>query len=368
MEPGQPGFLVLENGNCYPGYLMGADAVIGEVVFNTSHSGYYEILTDPSYWGQMMVFTAPQVGNYGVLGNESQSDRVWAKACIGVDFAEEKGSVGSLTEVLLKQGIPVFYGVDTRSLVLELREQGVMWGALVSASEKEQARTKAQEALKQKTLWPADWVAQVSTQQSYRVSGHKAQGPKIAVLDFGIKRAILQELAQHTRELMVFPVHTPARDILAADCAGYVLSNGPGDPAKVEHAVDTIRVLLETRKPILAICMGHQLLSLALGAKTYKLRYGHRGGNHPIQDEVLARVYVAAHNHGYAVERSSLPSEIPLWMTNLNDGSLAGFAWPARRLLSVQFHPEAAPGPWEGRALFDWFFSQLFYENRAVTR
>ncbi|MCX7675232.1 MAG: carbamoyl phosphate synthase small subunit [Bdellovibrionaceae bacterium] len=356
------GFLVLDDGSCFSGQLIGTDSVIGEVVFNTSHSGYYEILTDPSYWGQMMVFTAPQIGNYGVFGEEAQSDRVWAKACICVDLTEERGPAGSLREILLEQGIPILFDVDTRSLVLHLRERGVMWGAIVAEENAERAIAKARSLLAEKSSWPKDWVAQVSTRNIYRLPGNNPQGPRLAVLDFGIKRAIVQELARRCCELVVFPSRATASEILSTECSGYFLSNGPGDPADVEQAVSTIQALLKSQKPLFAICMGHQLLSLALGGKTYKLRYGHRGGNHPIRDEVLGKVYVAAHNHGYAVERASLPQEIPLWMTNLNDDSLAGFAWPGRQLLSVQFHPEAHPGPWEARALFDWFFSQYFSE------
>ena len=350
-------FLVLESGHCYPGQWHGGPARAGEVVFNTSHSGYEEIATDPSYFNQIMVMTAPQQGNYQVDDNVWESKAIHIRGFICLDLQKsEKNS--AWMQRLIENQVPVVDQIQTRELVMRLREEGTPWGALVEANSEAEARDMAKPLIEEAKSLPRDWPHLVSRSEPEHFVGQKKSGPKVAVLDFGAKENIIRELRSRCSELKVFPSRTPAEDIRAYDPDGIMLTNGPGDPSDVEVAVDTIKELVGW-KPIFGICMGHQLLALALGAKTSKLKFGHRGSNHPIRDTVLDKIYMTSQNHGYVVEPESLPDQVTVTHTNLNDGTVAGLTWNQKKLLSVQFHPESHPGPNDSVKLFDQFVESL---------
>jgi carbamoyl-phosphate synthase small subunit len=351
------GFLVLESGEVFPGLWRGGAPSAGEVVFNTSHSGYEEMATDPSYMSQILVLTAPMQGNYGESDECWESDRVWIHGFVCLELQNTRREA-SWRDKLDRYKVPILTDVDTRSLVLRLRSQGVAWGALVPASGAEEARAKAAELIRDKKILENDWVYLATTKVKLDVKGFADRGPRVALLDLGSKRNILRELRARCSEVRVFPSRSSAEEILDWKPDGILLSNGPGDPSQVEGAAETVRALLG-KKFIFGICMGHQILGLALGGKTYKLKFGHRGSNHPVQDLILDRIYMTSQNHGYAVEESTLPEGVKVTHTNLNDGTVSGIYWPEKKCLSVQFHPESHPGPHEASELFDYFIRQI---------
>ncbi len=350
-------FLVLDSGECFPGVWHGGQERAGEVVFNTSHSGYEEMATDPSYFQQILMITAPMQGNYGVDASIWESRKLWISGFVCLVMQEsqrERGWVDRLKE----HSIPTMSEVDTRTLTLTLRERGTCWGAMVKGSDQEDARKRAKALISEAQRGPGDWVNAVSRNSVEDLKGLLSQGPKVAVLDFGCKENSLRELQSRCSALRVFPSRTPAEEVMAWGPDGVFLSNGPGDPAKVVQAAETVQALLG-KKFIFGICMGHQILARALGAKTYRLKFGHRGANHPIRDELLNRVYVTSQNHGYAVDRETLPKGVRVTHINLNDGSVAGIFSESSRCLGVQFHPESRPGPHDAEALFDFFIKQI---------
>jgi carbamoyl-phosphate synthase small subunit len=351
------GYLVLESGDIFSGSWCGGQERAGEVVFNTGHNGYEEMSTDPSYFSQILVLTAPQQGNYGEDDLVWESDRIWIEGfvCVEIQNTERENS---WLKKLSKAGVPVLAEVDTRRLVLKLREQGTTWGAIVHAADESEAKAKAKILIDSKKLGPQDWVAIVSSGSAREYDGLKVDGPRVAILDFGVKKNSLRELRSRCSKLKVFPSHATATEIKAFDPHGIMLTNGPGDPALVEKAVETVRQLIGWRF-IFGICMGHQILALALGAKTYRLKFGHRGGNHPIKDHLLNKIYMTSQNHGYAVDSESLPAGVSPSHINLNDHTVAGISDPLRKILSVQFHPESRPGPHDSVELFDYFVRQL---------
>ncbi len=347
------GYLVFEDGNMYKGdWLVGEDSA-GEVVFNTSHNGYEEIATDPSYYGQIMVMCAPQQGNYGVDKSFWESRNVWIKGFIALDIQKSEENRDWLDR-LQENGVPAMDALDTRKLVLQLREGGTQIGAMVTAESDQEARDKAKIQIGQFKDQPKDWTYEVRRQQAERVQGAHNTGPKVAVIDYGCKENILRELIKRCSEIKVFPSRTPASEILAWQPNGVLLSNGPGDPENVEKAVETIQELMG-QTTIFGICMGHQLLARALGAKTYKLKFGHRGANHPIKNMQTGKVYMTSQNHGYAVEQGTLDSEVAITHINLNDQTVSGIACRPKRCFSVQYHPESHPGPRDADTLFDQF-------------
>ncbi len=348
------GYLVLESGGIFKGNWLVGENAVGEVVFNTSHNGYEEIATDPSYYGQIMVMCAPQQGNYGVDKSFWESRSLWIRGFIALDIQRSPENSQWLDR-LSENGVPAIDGLDTRKLVLALREGGTQVGAMVSATSAEQAKEKSVSLINQfKEQGNKDWANEVTRKEAQRVQGAKGSGPKVAVLDFGCKENILRELIKRTSEVMVYPARTSASEILKWNPDGVLLSNGPGDPENVEVAVDTIKELLG-QKPIFGICMGHQLLGRALGGKTFKLKFGHRGANHPIKDLQSGEVFMTSQNHGYAIDQDSLSGNVEVTHRNLNDKTVSGIRSLPDRCFSVQFHPESHPGPRDADALFDQF-------------
>lgn len=351
------GFLVLESGEIFPGYWHGGEERAGEVVFNTSHSGYEEMATDPSYFSQIIVLTAPQQGNYGADRKVWESDKIWIDGFVCVEM-QVPTTPNAWQSQLLANKVPILSEVDTRKLVLRLRDAGTPWGALVQADSPQQAQAKARDLIARKKKLDKDWVHLVSRKEHQILKGDKPGGPKVAVLDFGCKTNSLRELRRRCSEVVVFPSRTPADDIRAYNPDGILLSNGPGNPADVEVAVETVRSLIGWRF-IFGICMGHQILGLALGGSTYRLKFGHRGSNHPIKDKILNKIYVTSQNHGYCVDMKSLPSSVQVTHINLNDNTVSGIADLSRKCMSVQFHPESHPGPHDAVELFDYFIKQI---------
>lgn len=351
------GYLVLETGEVYSGRWLVGQQAAGEVVFNTSHNGYEEIATDPSYYGQIVVMTAPQQGNYGIDRSFWESRRLWIKGFIALDIQNSESNsywLKRLNDFL----IPAIDEVDTRSLVLRLRTGGTPLGALVNAESVSEAKEIAYRLINDFKETPRDWAFEVSRTEKQSIQGALNTGPKIAVLDFGCKENILRELIKRSRELMVFPARSSANEILSWKPDGILLSNGPGDPDDVEVAVQTIQELMG-QKPIFGICMGHQLLAKAMGAKTYKLKFGHRGANHPIQNTKTGAVYVTSQNHGYAVDLETLPKDVTVTHLNLNDNTVSGIESLGQQCFSVQFHPESHPGPRDAEVLFDQFMEWI---------
>jgi carbamoyl-phosphate synthase small subunit len=353
----QKGYLVIEDGPIFEGLWLGGLAQAGEVVFNTSHSGYEEIATDPSYFSQIIVTTATQQGNYSVDRSVWESERIWIRGFVCLEIQNSKRDADWLRR-LTEAGVPVLTEIDTRALVLYLRSQGTKWGAAVQAPNEADARAEAHQIIaKAKTLAP-DWTLHVCRRFAEDIVGDNPRGPRVAVLDFGVKENILRELKARVREMRVFPSNVAANVIKAYKPDGVFLTNGPGDPADVKDGLRTVKELLGY-KFMFGICMGHQVLGLALGCKTYKLKFGHRGSNHPIRDELLKQVYVTSQNHGYNIEQQSLPAAVKVTHINLNDGTVAGIAHADLRCMSVQFHPESHPGPHDAVGLFDYFVKQI---------
>jgi carbamoyl-phosphate synthase small subunit len=368
--------LALEDGTVFEGRSFGAREIkSGEVVFNTSITGYQEIFTDPSYCGQIVVLTNPQIGNYGANDADSESSQPFIEGLVVRDFSPVTSnwrSEEAADEFLGKSGVPVISGIDTRALVRRLRSQGVMRGVLSGVGG--DPRKLVEQARRIPSMAGLDLATQVSTAKPYEwTEGVTACSPSelvddaremrhhVVAFDFGIKRNILRRLVQNGCRVTVVPALTSADDVLALKPDGVFLSNGPGDPEPLEFQAAQVRKLIG-KAPLFGICLGHQVLGLALGAKTYKLKFGHRGGNHPVLNYRTNKVEITAQNHGFAVDPDSLPaSEVELTHINLNDQTLEGFRHRNEPVFCVQYHPEAAPGPHDSRYLFDEF-SQLIQD------
>jgi carbamoyl-phosphate synthase small subunit len=339
------GFLLLEDGTVFRGESVGAPGfAFGEAVFTTAMTGYQEIVTDPSYAEQLVAFTAPMVGNYGVARERSESARPQAR---GVLMREARGP--AWTDWLAERGLPALSGIDTRSLVLKLREGGAMRAALVVGEASVEETHRA--VLDQPTMGGRALAAQVSTPGPYVYS--ERGRTRVAVVDYGCKRSILRRLATAGAAVTVFPHDADPAELERFD--GVVLSNGPGDPGPLVAEVETVRAVLG-RAPLLGICLGHQLLALAAGHETFKLPFGHRGANHPVLDRRTDRVLVTSQNHGFAVQASAAPEVSHI---SLYDGTVEGLDFPELRARSVQFHPEAGPGPHDAWPLLESWVAEV---------
>ncbi|TCL54869.1 carbamoyl-phosphate synthase small subunit [Hydrogenispora ethanolica] len=350
--------LVLEDGSIYTGQSFGAAREIGgEVVFNTGMTGYQEILTDPSYSGQIVTMTYPLIGNYGINPFDFESRRPHARGFIVKEYCPEPSNWrAELTlDAFLKQyDIPGIAGIDTRSLTKTLRSKGTMRGLITTADDSEAALLERVAAIPD--LSGQDFIKGVTTDQIYS----EGEGDKHVVLvDFGAKGNIVRRLAAHGCRVTVVPCDTRSTEILSMKPNGVMLSNGPGDPKDVPYAVTMVQEL-QGRLPIFGICLGHQIIGLALGGDTYKLKFGHRGGNHPVKNLLTGKVTITSQNHGFAVRADSLdPTETIVSHINVNDGTVEGLRHRKLPIFSVQYHPEAAPGPTDSEYLFDEFVSYL---------
>lgn len=357
--------LMLEDGRTFRGEPFGArGTAFGEVVFNTSMTGYQEVLTDPSYTGQLVTMTYPLIGNYGVNVQDEESAGPQAAGFVlheAPPVYSNWRAQESLAAYLERTGIVAITGVDTRALTRHLRERGAMRGAIAHGdvdTDALLAEIRAQPAME-----GLDLACGVSTAERYVVPAVGQQRFQVMAYDFGVKSHSLQLLAQRGCEVTVIPATTPAAEIAAGAPDGLFVSNGPGDPEAVGHALDTIRELTERDVPVFGICLGHQLIGRAFGAETYKLLYGHRGGNHPVRRLLDGAVEITAQNHGFAVrgDETGIPGAPELRVThlNLNDGTVEGLEHLERPVFSVQYHPESAPGPHDSRYLFDRFVGEM---------
>ena len=394
-------FLILEDGTIFEGKHIGADKdVVSEIVFNTSMAGYTEVFTDPSYAGQAVCMTYPLIGNYGVCLEDMESERVWVDAVIVRELSRIPSNFRcdlSIQEFLEKYDIPGIEGIDTRKLVRILREKGTMNGYITTNENLKFEDVKE----KLKAYTTGDVVSKVSCKEkkvlkgvtdisengplsgsaSFNKENYEAtlkgdltkrekrpalvkelngKGLKIALLDFGAKKNIADSLVARGCDVTIYPQDTTAEEILKDNPDGIMLSNGPGDPKECTEVIKQIKKLYDSDKTIFAICLGHQLMALATGADTYKLKYGHRGGNHPVKDLATGRVYISSQNHGYVVDMDKLdPNVAKPAFINVNDGTNEGLAYVGKNIFTVQFHPEACPGPQDSSYLFDRFIGMI---------
>ena len=356
-------FLILEDGHVFTGTSIGSEReVISEIVFNTSMPGYLEVLTDPSYAGQAVVMTYPLIGNYGICYEDMESGRPWPDGYIVRELSRLPSnfrSTDTIQNFLKKYDIPGIAGIDTRALTKILRESGTMNGMITTKE-----YDNLDEVLPRLKAYRTGKVVEKVTCREKSVM--KRDGYKVALLDFGAKRNIARSLYERGCEVTIYPADTKAEEIIASNPDGIMLSNGPGDPKDCGPIIDEVRKLYESDIPIFAICLGHQLMALATGADTYKLKYGHRGGNHPVKDLETGRVYISSQNHGYAVDVNSLnPAVATAAFENVNDKTNEGLKYTGKNIFTVQFHPEACPGPQDSGYLFDRFIRMMEVKKNA---
>jgi carbamoyl-phosphate synthase small subunit len=359
--------LALENGFTLSGRLFGHNRLAGgEVVFHTGMTGYQEILTDPSYAGQIVVFTAPHIGNYGIHLGDDESTTLHPAAVVVRDHCRRtfhRQADRSLEDVLRRAAIPGLADVDTRALTIQLRDHGACRGVVGTGD----AGALVAKARSLTPIAETNWVARVSTPEMRVLEPLSDDGPfEVAVLDCGIKRSILERMRVRGCRVRLFPWNTPAADLVAAPTEGVFLSNGPGDPATLDSIVATVRDLLEFHVPVFGICLGHQLLARALGGVTRRLTFGHHGANHPVRRLATNRVEITSQNHNYAVPPESLPESVRVTHVSLNDGTVEGMELTDRPVYSIQFHPEAAPGPRDSHYLFDRFCADMSTRRETV--
>ena len=357
-----PAILVLEDGRTFSGSSFGADGeAFGEIVFNTSMSGYQEILTDPSYAGQIVTMTYPLIGNYGVNEEDVESRRPWVEGFVVREvsrIASNFRSTMSLQDYLKKNNIVGIEHIDTRALVRHIRDKGAMRAGLSTVDHDPQSLLT--KILDTPAMANRELASSVSVQDNYefRITNYEEKYHVVAY-DFGVKTNSLREFAKFGCRVTVVPTDTTADEVMALKPDGIFLSNGPGDPASMTKVVEEIKKLAASQTPVFGICLGHQLLGEAFGGTTYKLKFGHRGGNQPIKDLTTGRIEIAAHNHGFAVEADSLPADVEVTHVNLNDNTVAGLRHKALPVFSVQYHPESAPGPHDSEYLFERFVALM---------
>ena len=350
-------YLILEDGTVFEGTSIGSTReVISEIVFNTSMTGYLEVLTDPSYAGQAVVMTYPLIGNYGICKEDMESGQAWPDGYIVRELSRIPSNFRSgdtIQHFLEEQDIPGISGIDTRALTKILREKGTMNGMITTNGDYDLEEVKAR--IKEYAVTGV--VLKTSTKEKYVLPGN---GKRVALMDYGAKRNIARSLNERGMEVTVYPADTPAEEVLKDKPDGIMLSNGPGDPAENVDIIKEVRKLYESDVPIFAICLGHQLMALATGAETYKLKYGHRGGNHPVKDLETGRVYISSQNHGYAVNMETVDPKIAKEaFVNVNDGTNEGLKYVGKNIFTVQYHPEACPGPQDSGYLFDRFLRMM---------
>ncbi|HEX5708382.1 MAG TPA: glutamine-hydrolyzing carbamoyl-phosphate synthase small subunit [Pyrinomonadaceae bacterium] len=357
----KPALLVLEDGRAFRGRAWGADGErCGEMVFNTSMSGYQEVLTDPSYAGQIVCMTYPLIGNYGVNREDEESARPWVEAFVVREASRTASnwrSEETLDAYLKRWNVPAIDHIDTRALVRHIRERGAMRACLSTVDLDE--RSVLEKALRSTPMENRELASVVTTSEPYEIAAEGEERFHVVCYDFGVKRNSLNELSRAGCRVTVVPAGTPAREVLNMRPDGIYLSNGPGDPASMTAVVEEVRRVAESGVPIFGICFGHQLLGRAFGGTTYKLRFGHRGGNQPVKDKASGRVEITSHNHGFAVEAASLPSEVEVTHINLNDQCVEGMRHKSLPIISVQYHPEAAPGPHDAAHHFRRFIELM---------
>lgn len=392
-------FLILEDGTVFEGTHFGAEKeIISEIVFNTSMAGYLEVLTDPSYAGQAVCMTYPLIGNYGICRDDMESRQPWPDGFIVRELSRIPSNFRcdcTIQQFLEENGVPGIAGIDTRALTKILREKGTMNGMITTDENYDfdeiQPKLKAYTTGKvvERVTCREKYIVKPATDlaQNGPLSGSarfdraayeggrreprptlvkelNGAGLRVALMDFGAKDNIAHSLAERGCEVTVFPAWTPAEEIIAMQPDGIMLSNGPGDPKECASIIEEIKKLYATEIPIFAICLGHQLMALATGCDTHKMKYGHRGGNHPVKDLTTGRVYISSQNHGYVVDTDNLDPKIAVpAFINVNDGTNEGLAYTGKNIFTVQYHPEACPGPQDSRYLFDRFISMMKGEN-----
>ena len=350
-------FLILEDGHVFKGTSIGSTRdVISEIVFNTSMTGYLEVLTDPSYAGQAVVMTYPLIGNYGICKEDMESGRAWPDGYIVRELSRIPSNFRSgdtIQHFLTKHDIPGIAGIDTRALTKILREKGTMNG-MITVNENYDLDT----IIPQLKAYTTGKVVEKVTCREKEIL--KGDGPKVALLDLGAKRNIARSLNERGCEVTIYPAATPAEEILKSNPDGIMLSNGPGDPKECKVTIAQVKKLFDTDIPIFAICLGHQLMALANGGDTEKMKYGHRGANHPVRDMKTGKVYISTQNHGYMVKEDSLDRKIAeVSFVNVNDGTVEGVHYLGKNAQTVQFHPEACAGPLDTDSLFDTFMNMM---------
>ena len=358
--------LALADGAIFEGQSFGATTeTTGEVVFNTGMTGYQEVLTDPSYAGQIVALTYPLIGNYGINSDDNESRAVQVAGFVVrqlSDVVSNWRAGESLHDYLLRNGIAGISNIDTRALTRRLRHEGVMMGAISTTETGPELVARVQKQAHAATAYDQiDWVRRVTTPQIYHFGPNEADAKyRISVLDCGIKTNILRELSKLGARTTVYPATATASDLLAGNPDGVFLSPGPGDPDLLGYAVETVRNVVNSGVPVMGICLGNQLLGRAWGAKTYKLPFGHRGANHPVKDLTTGRVVITSQNHGYALDENSLRNpDVEVTQINLNDGTVEGLRHKELPVFSIQYHPEASPGPTDSRFFFDDFLKMI---------
>jgi len=351
--------LVLEDGSVYHGYAFGAeDSTYGEVVFNTSMAGYQEMLTDPSYAGQILVPTYPLIGNYGINKQDFESKKIQVRGFVVREECLEPNhylNASTLHQFLKEYDTPGIYGVDTRAITRKLRSAGVMMGMLTSDKTPDEA---LKELRKLPSYGSIDYVKQVTTDAPYQWEPDSDSSSHIVVIDCGLKYSIMRTLKSMGCRVTAVPATMPPEDILKLKPDGILLSPGPGDPELLDYIVETVEELVD-KKPMMGICLGNQLIARAFGAKTFKMKFGHRGGNHPVRDLATGQVYITSQNHGYAVDPDSVNGGLEITHLNVNDGTVAGLRHKKLPIFCIQYHSEASPGPWDSTYLFKQFLDMV---------
>ena len=361
MSETKQAILVLEDGRTFKGSSFGADGeIFGELVFNTSMTGYQEILTDPSYSGQIVCMTYPMIGNYGVNSEDVESRRPWVEGFIVKELSPVTSNwraTESLDDYLRKNRVVGLQGIDTRALVRHIRDKGVMRAA-ISTVELDENRLLSR-VLETPTMENRELASSVSVGERYEYPAEGKEKFLVIAFDFGVKTNSLREFSKFGCKTIVVPSDTSADEVLKLDPDGIFLSNGPGDPATMSSVIEEVKKLIDSGRPIFGICLGHQLLGQAFGGTTYKMKFGHRGGNQPIKDLTTGKIEITSHNHGFAVDANSLPSDVEVTHINLNDNTVAGLRHKSLPIFCVQYHPESAPGPHDSEYLFERFIGLM---------